>query len=228
MLKPPTDLSGQRFGRLVVRGYSNRRVGSARLWECICDCGTEHHARGYLLKRGETRSCGCLRREDHSAKQDVATRFWEKTRRADSGCLEWTGCMGRGGYGMFSIRRLTAGVTRKMDYAHRIAWTLHHGPIPGGLSVLHQCDNPKCVEPSHLYLGTQARNMLDASLRERFSLAKLNWSTVEAIRSKRAAGMTLKAIADEMGLSEKHVQQVTARRRWRGVTETASEVSKSR
>lgn len=86
----------------------------------------------------------------------LADRFWEKTSRGPS-CWEWTGHRNNTGYGTLMVRT----DRWRPKGAHRIAWELTYGPIPAGLWVLHQCDNPPCVRPDHLYVGTPRDNMAD-------------------------------------------------------------------
>lgn len=92
-------------------------------------------------------------------------RFVEKV-RVDDGCWMWTGCTA--GRGTTSYGKITVTGNIRVG-AHRASWMLFRGPIPEGLWVLHHCDTPGCVKPSHLYLGTQADNMRDMSQRERHS-----------------------------------------------------------
>lgn len=96
-------------------------------------------------------------RADISRPDYLAKKFAGKHTKG-SGCWEWTGQIGKRGYGMLSVPRRYG--TRN-QYAHRVSWLLHHGPIPEGLSVLHRCDNPKCIRPDHLFLGTQGTNVRD-------------------------------------------------------------------
>lgn len=84
--------------------------------------------------------------------------FIGKIRPKSNGCWEWTGCRDSRGYGSLTYkqRRFTA---------HRFSFAYFIGSIPDGLNVLHKCDNVSCVNPSHLYLGTQVENMTDRSIR---------------------------------------------------------------
>lgn len=91
----------------------------------------------------------------------LAARFWDKV-AIDRGCWLWTAGT-RHGYGAIS----EGGRGSPMIMAHRFSWEFHFGPIPDGLGVLHKCDNPPCVNPAHLFLGTQGDNMRDKAVKGR-------------------------------------------------------------
>lgn len=83
---------------------------------------------------------------------DLATRFWAKVEKGD-GCWNWTAANVRG-YGRISINN-------RMFRAHRVSYEMHRGPIPEGLEICHRCDNPRCVRPDHLFVGTRSDNIRD-------------------------------------------------------------------
>lgn len=105
----------------------------------------------------------------------LSERFWARVVKGD-GCWVWTGARNAQGYGRMTAGSRGAGYLR----AHRVSWELANGPVPKGLWVLHRCDNPPCVNPAHLWLGTRLDNMRDCSAKGR-----INTRDARAARARR-------------------------------------------
>ena len=144
-------------------------------------------------------------------------RFYDKVYRGYGSCYRWTGALTSLGYGSF-------GWNGSARQAHRVAWLLEYGPIPKGLCVLHKCDVRDCVNPAHLFLGTQADNVQDMLRkgRERIALpgsnnpaALLNESQVLEIRRRYVPkyGNAI-ALAREFGVSRATISSIVHRRTW--------------
>lgn len=88
----------------------------------------------------------------------------------ETGCWNWMGSLQTCGYGQIRIGGSIS------QLAHRLSWIAHRGPLPSGLHVLHHCDNPKCCNPDHLYLGTHLDNMRDMNSRKRRRKGKFSKS----------------------------------------------------
>lgn len=95
-----------------------------------------------------------------SRKGSLVERFWSRVKVMPEGCWEWTGWKNPLGYGGI-------GADGRKLKAHRVSWVIHFGEIPEGLSVLHRCDNPGCVNPADLFLGTHPDNMRDMTCKKR-------------------------------------------------------------
>lgn len=108
-------------------------------------------------------------------------------------CIEWTGARNPAGYGRLRLRG-------QQVYAHRVAYEQAYGPIPEGFVVMHSCDNPPCINPDHLSVGTYADNARDMVEKGR-AFQQIPAETVEVIRRMRSAGALYQEIADRMGIA---------------------------
>lgn len=141
----------------------------------------------------------------------TAERFWKNTERSEGDCMEWQGAIGSHGYG---TARYPGG---KVDAAHRVAWFLSRGEkAPTGKFVCHSCDNRRCVNPKHLWLGTPSENTKDAIAKGRFKLpnVKLTESEVRRIRKLYTKGITQAELSRMFGVERGTVWNIVHRKTW--------------
>lgn len=152
----------------------------------------------------------------YARQRDHRDRFLRKVERTD-GCWWWRAGVFSSGYGAFRLER------RHMN-AHRASYLLFVGPIADDLQVCHRCDNPLCVKPEHLFLGTRTENMRDAvskgrmSSGERRPLAKLTLAGAERVRllASTAPPRGWKSrVAREFGVSFRVIQRIVKGDGWR-------------
>lgn len=147
-------------------------------------------------------------------------RFWVKVKKG-RGCWEWQASTDKDGYGQ--IGGFGKSGNRTMLKAHRVSLEMSGVHIPKGKKVCHKCDNPKCVNPRHLYVGTDHMNHMDMVKRgrsttgERNARSKLTAPQVRAIRKVRATGVRLRVLAEEYGVSESCICVVANGKGWRHV-----------
>lgn len=152
---------------------------------------------------------------------DLETRFRTKILPEPmSGCWLWTGYVDRNGYGEIALPR---GSVKRRVFAHRLSYALHCGD-PAGLHVCHRCDVPACVNPTHLFLGTQADNMRDKERKgrgvkprgEHSGRARLTEQQVREILVMQNAGKaSASRIARALGVSRGTIRQILDGKNWR-------------
>lgn len=206
---------------------------------CLCGCGERTSISPETIRKtgyvkGQPRRFlhghyAKLQQRLRPAPRPIAEVFWERVNKsADAdGCWEWTGI--RGGYtGMYGLMIYA----NQRAYAHRLSWTLHNNrPIPKGMYICHHCDNPICVRPDHLFLGTAKDNSQDMVRKGRSatgprpnsyglqagsknSQSKLCERDIVEIRERRAQGDSYKDLSEAYGVHRITIAAIVKRTLW--------------
>lgn len=147
----------------------------------------------------------------------VADRFWPKVNKTKD-CWLWTAAKNGKGYGRF----LHEGKNR---FAHRVSWFLSGEVLPKSKILMHSCDNPSCVNPAHLSVGTIQENNLDCKIKGRLAdrtdpkrrPCKLTKDDVLNIRSLRETGLSYTEISKRFHVSSRHVSYICKKALWRHI-----------
>ena len=153
------------------------------------------------------------------SRKTLSDRFWTKVKvGTDEDCWPWQASLHDTGYGQIYFAEFK-GKSRK-EFSHRAVWLLEYGTLPAGMHVLHRCDNRKCCNPRHLFLGTNDDNIADKVRKgrqergEAHSGAKLSEEQVRLIRND---SRSLNKIAATYGVNGVTVYDAKARRTWKHV-----------
>ena len=142
--------------------------------------------------------------------------FHKKYRVLKSGCWEWFRAKNKGNYGLHNC-------PKECRLAHRVSWVIYYGEIPNKLHVLHKCDNPPCVNPDHLFLGTDGDNAKDMIRKNRQCLGvkrrgtKLTVAKVLKIKKLLQAGESRAKIADKFSVSTGCIAGIAEKRSWKTI-----------
>lgn len=160
-----------------------------------------------------------MKREPPTAEQ-IIQRFYAKVGKAEPDeCWLWLGAKEVLGYGKLCVQR----TPQKTVKAHRLSYEVHYGAFDKSLSVCHTCDNPTCVNPRHLFLGTPADNSKDmvskgrspSNKGERNARAKITWAQRDEIERLVKSGKSQTEVARIFGIAQPNVSQIILGRHWR-------------
>lgn len=180
---------------------------------CLC-CGMEFNKSSRLSAAQWNRRRYCSK--SCKARSTLAEKLFSKIERMPEGCWLWRGSVNQDGYGHIVLDGQT-------KTAHRVSWTFHNGEIPGDLCVLHRCDVRNCVNPVHLFLGTQGDNNADMDAKGRRRVlrgsacpqSKLNEAVVSALRREDLSKPGRKAErARELGVNKATLANAAAGKTW--------------
>lgn len=165
--------------------------------------------------------------ETENFNEKFLARFWNKVVKTDT-CWLWNACVDKGGYGLILLHE------KQLLKSHRVSWIIHRGPIPDGLHVLHNCpggDNPSCINPEHLWLGTNLDNVRDKMSKGRHSMgdrtkstgelshfSKLTTEQVIQIRNLYSTGgLTYRDLSSRFGVCFQVIGAIVKRKTWKHV-----------
>lgn len=159
---------------------------------------------------------------------NTAEQFWGSVDSSAGplACWPWNKCV------VFGYGKLRWGPSQRIMHASRVAYELAVGTIPVGMLVCHTCDNPRCCNPAHLFIGTQSDNMRDAATKGRISWqqqganagernprAKLSDDDIRRIRALNRTGVSYRAIAEQFGISDVTVSRICRKLIWKHVAD---------
>lgn len=197
--------------------------GTSSIERACKSCGTTFWARPYTLRRGWGNYCSnrCSWDAKKGARvvatpEVAAAAYWEGALpEPNSGCWLWCGVLDTNGYGRIYIGKA-------MFSAHRLAVELSGRTIAPGQFVCHRCDNPSCVNPDHLFVGSPRDNLMDAIRKGRKKTPRLcgeanpkTYLTWDKVRAIRASSETHVEIGRRMGISPATIQGIRAGRTWK-------------
>lgn len=189
---------------------------------CMCGCGQKTN-----VAKETTGKAGIAAGEHyryilgHSPTRPIEERFWSKVaKRGPDDCWIWLAGTNPAGYGLLH--------GNNNSLAHRVSWTIHHGPIPDGMLICHHCNNPPCCNPAHLFLGSHTDNAYDMYNKGRKPFdnyargesaggAKLTNFKVLEIRNRYANGEKQTHIAKDYGVTQSAVWAIVSGKTWRHI-----------
>lgn len=150
-------------------------------------------------------------------------RFWSKVEKAGpDDCWLWTGAKQKSDGGFYGRIRMPR--QRRTEFAHRVSFMLTFGDCPPNRIICHRCGNSLCVNPAHLYAGTPTENNMDrvrhgrqaggANAGEAHHMARLDWTTVKAIRRLLREGATQKSLCQRFGISRAQMSRIARNQSW--------------
>lgn len=216
------DMTGHVCNGWTVLSYSGNGM-----WRCRCQCGIEKDVHGQSLRQGRSKSCRRCRFTERTVHDAFKDRVIEGN---PDECWPWPRGWRRDGtanyYGTLMVHR-------KPYPAHRVSWEVYIGPIPERKHVLHNCDNPCCVNPNHLFLGTNIDNINDKvskgrqakgqSVRKNHDhlkgevvvTSRLTAEQVMEIRRRENDGESGSELATEFGMSDTQVGAIVRGKVWK-------------
>jgi hypothetical protein len=180
---------------------------------CECGCGGEIIPQKWHNRKPAKFIKGHGGRGKPRPKRSLEEKLWSKVvKLGEDECWEWSGPIQPNGYGQTNYNY-------KRFYVHRVSYEIHFGKIPNGLLVCHKCDNRKCVNPNHLFLGTYLDNSHDMVRKGRAVnpvwAAKITRKDAEDLRELNKIGFCVEFLAERYSLDKSTIRNIIAGRIWK-------------
>lgn len=201
-----TNLPLSRDGRQQSYRFENKKARPVHIyWRLI---------KGSFPEGELWRTCGntlCVNPDHYNLYSSDKDRFISKVSFDEySGCWNWTASVDKHGYGHI---RVDGNLVR----THRFSYEYYIGEIPDGYDVLHKCDNRKCCNPAHLFLGKDIDNALDRDMKGRGAGGKLSPGDIQEIRQLKSEGVSVTKILSKYPVSRKNIYRILNQQSWRWV-----------
>lgn len=219
---PIIDMTGFKSNRWTVVSKTEKPLGAKQsgvFWNCVCECGKKAIVYGQTIRKEKSKSCGCLKSEQQSLRMKemrlqqsgcLQDRFFARFVKLENGCWQWRAHTDLNGYGYLPG-------DLKHTRAHRFSYEFHIGKIPEAMLICHKCDNPGCVNPDHLFVGTSKDNAQDALQKgrayvgEKNGMSKLTKENIKEILSSELNGVQL---AQKFEVTRSTINRVRRREAW--------------
>lgn len=165
------------------------------------NCGVEFEKKTAEVKRTKNHYCSKKCKGQYLSNENIKSFYGKCKRNGD--CMEWSGALNNDGYGIVRYKGKTM-------LSHRVSYIIKNGEIREGASVCHKCDNPKCINPDHLFLGSHKENMEDMRRKGR-KWSKLTFEDVAKIRSSDKSSS---ALAKEYSVSDRTIRYARDATHW--------------
>jgi hypothetical protein len=222
MGKPVIDMTGIKLNRWTVFSKAEKPLNakqSGMFWNCVCECGKKAIVYGQTIRSGMSKSCGCLKAEKNSLSMkamrlrqsgSLHDRFFSRFVVLANGCWQWRSHTDKDGYGILPG-------DKKNVRAHRLSYEIHIEKISDGMIVCHKCDNPGCVNPEHLFIGTKKDNAQDALQKGRAYVGEKNGRsklTEQNVKEILSSKLNSEQLAQKLGVSRATINSVKRGTTW--------------
>lgn len=216
------DLTGKMFNGIYTVAFSHRDNQKRSFWIFRCYCGKNFISQGYKVTSGHTKSCGCMNStKEFGYNEKIKNKIINNVTLTNNECWEWNKSL-RLGYAQI----IAFG---QSWFGHRLSYKIFKGDFPNDLFVCHRCDNKKCINPEHLFLGTPKDNVIDMMNKGRQNHAKgtnagraklCDSKVLEARRLYKYENIGYSKLARRYGVTSRTIYSAVNGKTWKHLKES--------